>query len=162
MRESLELIRNNRDTAIRNYLPWDRVRIETKDGLQSYSSGYYQVENAFSSDHIRVRGSDGAIEAAPMRVESTMVGSTIEETFLQNRLYQDQYGRYTHTHTVSSTPTPYASYVVITPLVIPSSPPLAVVSGSQPQAYRVTARTIVSTPRYREYEISTIITDWQR
>jgi hypothetical protein len=81
----------------------------------------------------------------------------------QTRLYLDDQGRYTHATT--STGTIYASYVILSPLMVAG----AIVREdpidptSSPQGWVIDARVIVNNNgTYRTFDAKSMITDWVR
>jgi hypothetical protein len=93
-------------------------------------------------------------------------GTTFEQTFTNTQLYLDASGRYTHT--VTATGTNFSSYIAISPLTFrrqPGNGPNAwvtTVKDGKEQAYIIDARVIVRGRPYREYDLKTVITDWQK
>jgi prepilin-type N-terminal cleavage/methylation domain-containing protein len=158
MREQIELVRNLRDTNVKNFLPWDSIYADTV-GSTFLTGGYYTIENNFSSPTLTLNVW-GQILTSPISIKNIIFPSeSIEDRFATTRLSRDNTWRYTHS--VTGTWTVYASYIKTIPLEIPRTPsPIRVEYLSKTQAYRIEAHVIVSTPRFREYELVTIITDW--
>lgn len=117
LREEIELVKNIRDTNIRNFLPWDNALIENSTALESsFASGVYIIENDFTNSGITIDPMTGRITKNTVKMKridpiSTDTGVLWETTML----YTDDAGRYTHT-VVTGSGTPYASYVTLTPL----------------------------------------------
>ncbi len=173
LREQVELVKNLRDTNVRNFLPWDSIFLD-KTTTDRFSSWYYIIENDFSanSEKVSLDSTTGYFIKSPVsmsRIFSTGIPITLSDIFVGSRLYVDDVGRYSHT--VSSRQTPFASYIRVIPLEIPTLPtPTTIVKLDsstlpaviRPQAYKIEARVIVSSPTYRAYELNTIITDWKK
>lgn len=167
MREQIELVKNIRDTNIRNFIPWDSTLLE---GVTSsfFWSGYYVIENDFSASKVKINPVSWSIEDSPVYMKEVVLSASndLKAIFDRTRLYKDTLGRYTHTDTGIGTA--FSSYIIVSPLEIPTTPPTLLYtppganSRLKSQAYKIRARVIVSDPKLREYELNTIITDWQK
>ena len=103
-----------------------------------------------------------------MKLTTSTINLTdsLEQKFTKSRLYLDSKGRFTHTATSSGTN--IASYIIITPLAFtrPHADPTKrnvepKNSDGKNQGYILDARVILSSNGYREYDLKTVITDWQ-
>ncbi len=173
LREEVELVKNLRDTNLRNFIPWDSIFLD-RTTTDRFSSGYYIIENDFSanSEKVSLDPTTGHFVHSPVymsHIFPTGIPPSVSDIFAGSRLYVDDYGRYSHM--VSSKPALFASYIRVIPLEIPTLPsPLTIemldssVTPAVPrsQAYEIEAKVIVSTPTFREYELNTIITDWKK
>lgn len=164
LREQIELIKNVRDTNIRNLLPWDTVFIEWLS-TSRFSSWVYVIENDFSHEYISIDTTHGTIQNSPIYIKDITVpfmsSSSIEQKFARSALYLDAEWRYTHA--VTKEGTPYASYTLVYPITINTNPIMEIKKDGKPQWYIVDARVIVNSRWvYREYDAKTAITDWIR
>jgi hypothetical protein len=104
------------------------------------------------------------IEHSPVYLDTiTFTDPSIEAKFLKTQLYTDTHNRFTHI--LSSTGTNYASYLIISPLIIstPSGPIEPKDTNMKNQGWILDARVIAkSRNNYREYDLKTIITDWKK
>lgn len=163
-REQIELIRNARNTNIRNYTDWDRLRIGD-DGSGFLTGWVFLIENDYTSSGTIYSTSDGNITNSPIKISSLSFfpGDTLETKFNTSQLYLDSLGRYTHSDTGSGTL--YASYMIVSPLKFEASgttiEPKDGASGRN-QWYIIDARVIVKSRGYTEYDMKTIITDWKK
>jgi prepilin-type N-terminal cleavage/methylation domain-containing protein len=158
LREQMELVKNIRDTNIRNFLPWNKLPQDMT------GSGVFTIENGFLTGSIEMTHT-GLITKSPVKLNdiyTPYISSTLEShRFDIARLYLDNRWRYTHVNT--GTGTPYASYVIISILWYNDSAwnLVKVEKDGKPQWYIIDARVIVkSGNRYREYDAKTIVTDW--
>lgn len=162
-REQVELIKNIRNTNVRNYTDWDRARI-SDDGNAFFTGGVFIIENSYSNSWTSY-GQNGEISESPVKMSSWSfaVADTLEQKFNTTRLYLDSEGRYTHT-SANNTGTIYASYVIISRLRFDTinGPIEPKNTNDKPQGYVIDARVIVKSRWYTEYEVKTILTDWQK
>lgn len=165
LREQMELIKNIRDTNVRNFLPWDTVFTEWTTSSR-FNSGIYIVENDFSNPKIGI-DSSGSITTSPVYLKDITAQFSADFSdanhFNQSALFLDNQERYSHT--VSWSGTPYASYMIITPIQFIDRAGTVVKienwSSPKPQWYTIDARVIVNSRGiYREYDAKTMITDW--
>ena len=160
LREQTELFHNIRDTNTRNYVPWDTFLAENVAST-TFSSGIYLVENNFSPDSTQATfTTDGNLTKSPVFLrnvtENFPLSDTLEKQFLSSALFLDPQGRYTHTQTPTNTP--YASYAILSPLVVDGKP---VIKDGKNQGYIIDARVIVKNGiKYRMYDSKTLLTDW--
>ncbi len=157
LRESLEHIKNIRDTNMLHFRKYDSlagVRVCAGPIDCTMIDGWYTVENSY------IPGS------SPIRMETLISPPTIRKTWIVDesrkglstttiRLCLDSIGRYTYQCGISgSTTTPYYRYIRIetstTDPVIP------------PSALRVTAYVSTTEGGVREYTMTTLITDWKK
>lgn len=162
-REQIELIKNIRNTNVRNYTDWDRARIDD-DGNAFLTGGVFIIENFYSNSWTSY-SQNGEINESPVTIKSTLISpaSSIEDKFNATRLYLDSEGRYTHIPD-ANTGSIYASYVIISPLRFDttSGPIEPKNTNDKPQGYIIDARVIVKSAGYSEYEVKTLLTDWQK
>ncbi len=162
LREEIELIKNIRDTNIRNFLPWDSALIISDTWIESqFSSWIYIVENDYATAIMSLDASLGQIKKSPVYMKRKNILPTDTWALWESmRLYIDDQGRYTHT--LTSTGTPYASYLNLIPLsYIDGGSLVYITQDGKPQWYIIDARVIVrSWANYREYDAKNTITDW--
>jgi len=60
LREQIDLVNNIRDSNIKNFIPWDSVRVESSSQT-TFASGFYMIENNFDTDKIIVDTTNGSI-----------------------------------------------------------------------------------------------------
>lgn len=120
LREQIELIKNTRNTNLRNFIPWDSILLDsaTPSILQD---GVFIIENDYSTKESFYNPSTGVFEKNPVFMKTlspSIFSSTmsIEEKFSATRLYYDAQGRLTHL--ITDKPAKYASFLTITPLSI--------------------------------------------
>jgi prepilin-type N-terminal cleavage/methylation domain-containing protein len=101
MREQIEMIKSGRDTAIKNFLPWDKSLIEKNGQMEQYLySGTFIIEHTFISSGTEIDGVSGDIRSSPVRIVD--IGDIPTDTgslWQKSRLYLDDKGRYTYTIT---------------------------------------------------------------
>lgn len=66
--EEMDLIVNIRDTNLRNYIPWDSLRVEPPLTQTGFASGAYMIENDFTSSGVAVDPTSGAISRSPVKI----------------------------------------------------------------------------------------------
>lgn len=168
LREELELMKNTRDTNIRNFLPWDRVR--DTNTTTTFSSGIFLIENDFSFSSIWIDKTTWDIQKSPVLyrdVTAEFSGkNTLAEKFDIARLVLDTSGKYVHTRAgINGTVTPYATYLIVSPMEFrdENDTLIKIQDNGKPQGYILDARVIVhSYGVYREYDAKDAITDWIR
>lgn len=157
LREQVELVKNIRNTNVRSFATW----------ATGISPNTYIIENDYTSPTTIY--TNGVITASPVKMTaSTIIGTdSLQQRFLKSRLSIDSKGRYTHTST--ATGTNIASYIIITPLRFErphANPALRMIepksSDWNNQGYILDARVIVNSNGLREYDLKTVITDWQK
>lgn len=166
LREQIELIKNTRNSNIRSFVEWDSVFTGWANPwyLTPWS---YIIENDYTSTGIFYTPGMSTPEKSPVYMDNvtTLLSATsdIEWKFNTVRLYYDSDMRLTHTLTSSGTS--YASYIIVSPLRIgspiwPIEP--KTISGKN-QWFILDARVITkSRTGYREYDLKTVITDWKK
>lgn len=60
LREQIDLVNNIRDSNIKNFIPWDSVRVESSSQT-TFASGFYMIENNFDTDKIIADTTNGSI-----------------------------------------------------------------------------------------------------
>lgn len=166
LREQVELIKNARNSNVRNFVPWDST---FTGGANPWYllPGSYIIENDYTSTGVVYTPGTNIIEKSPIyfdNVTSILGGTTnIEWKFNAVKLYYDNAMRFTHKITGSGTA--YASYVIISPLKV--TWPLWMIEpkslDGKNQWFIVDARVIAkSRTWYREYDLKTVITDWKK
>lgn len=152
LREQVELVKNIRNSNIRSFANWST----------GITPNIYTIENDYTSPNVIY--TNGLITASPVKLSSSTIApaDSIEQKFAQSKLYYDAKGRYTHT--VTPLETNIASYIIISPLAF--TRPLWLIEPKSPdgmnQWYILDARVIVHANDYREYDLKTVITDWQK
>lgn len=161
LREQMELVKNLRDTNLKNYARWDTIA--TWALVPGYlEGGIYTIQNDYTSWETKY-DTNGIITYSPVSLKSKVLPSDDIEKFTTARLTLDAQGRYTHDQT--GTPTPYASYIIVSPLGYTGATGnfTPVQKDSKNQGYIIDARVIVKNwNNYREYDAKTAITDWVR
>lgn len=159
LREQVELVKNVRNTNVRNFIPFDSAKFEW--GATVFASWVYIVENNYNNTGTTIDQLSGNIMSSPVTLSGISLSpSGLEAQFAQARLYIDAKWRYTHD--ITSTGTFYASYVIITPLQFENNWTVKVEKDGKPQWYIIDARVIVDSRGYKEYDLKTIITDWKK
>ncbi len=166
LREQIELVKNVRDTNIRNFLPWDNAKIESLGLIEtSFSSGVYIIENNFLYSWTTIKPANGNIETSPITIKKLAVFPTLmADIWETTKLSINSQGIYTH-DALSLTGSPYAAYIRLTPIAYMDGSSLVKIENSlgKPQWYTIDARVIIKTRwKYREYDAKSIITDWIR
>ncbi len=162
LREEIELIKNLRNSNVRSFAPWDRIRTEWV-ASSSLTGAIYIVESDFSATGV-IYDTAGNIDTSPVYMKDVTLGfpspSDLEWRFLRTKLSSDAQGRFTH---LSGTGTKYASYVIVSPLIIDDGGSLIEPKIAwKNQWYTLDARVIVKWRYYREYDLKTVITDWKK
>ncbi len=166
LREQVELIKNVRNSNVRNFVPWDSA---FTGGANPWYiiPGSYIIENDYTSTGIIYTPGTSIPEKSPVyfdNVTTLLWGTTnIEWRFNATKLYSDSAMRFTHTAT--ATGTSYASYIIISPLIVTG--PLWMIEpkslDGKNQWFLLDARVITkSRTGYREYDLKTVITDWKK
>ncbi len=161
LREQVELVKNIRNSNVRNFVPFDRVRLEWAVS-SSFSSGTFIIENDFTSSKVTY-DQNGGITSSPVYMKdiSAIFPTDIEARFNSAKLYLDSQGRFTHINT--GTGTLYASYINIRPLEFENAWTITEIKkDGKNQWYILDAHVIVNSRGYREYDLKTIITDWKK
>lgn len=162
LREEVELVKNIRNSNIRNFVPFDRVRLEWTTS-SSFSSGTFVVENDYTSKEVKYDTANGNMTDSPAYMKDISIGfpTDIEARFQKSQLFLDEQGRFTHKNTGSGTQ--YAAYIVISPLSFENNwTRMTVAKDGKNQWYILDARVIVNSRGYREYDLKTLITDWKK
>lgn len=157
LREQVELLKNIRNTNVRSFAEWSTGIVP----------GNYIIENDYSSPVTTY--TNGAITTSPVKLTPSTIlpPDTLEQKFAKSQLFLDSKGRFTHSPT--STGTNIASYLIISPLSFTrphANPALRVIEPKTPQGnnqwYTIDARVIIRSNGFREYDLKTLITDWQK
>ncbi len=163
LRENIELIKNARNTNVRSFVEWSKIRTEWV-ASSSLVGGTYTVENDFSSTWV-LYDAVWNIDQSPIYMKDKTIGfpADLEWRYNAARLYLDTHDRFTHR--VTSTGTSYASYVMVSPLIIDNAG--TNIEPKTPtwknQWYILDARVITKLRSgYREYDLKTVITDWKK
>lgn len=93
LREQIELVENIRDTNLKNYIPWDSVRVESTTQT-GFAPGVYTIENSFETGGLEFNpANDGTIAKSPIMLKridpATTPFDTIDKKFESTRLYLD-------------------------------------------------------------------------
>lgn len=166
LREQIELVKNTRNTNLRNYISWDSILLS--GSISTTLTGWiFIIENDYTTSWVILSPGSSMINMSPVymadRTSLISLSDTEESRFYKTRLYKDSENRFTHTET--STPTNYASYLIISPLSVPDADGvmLTPIKDTMPQWYILDARVIThSRMWYREYDLKTVITDWKK
>lgn len=161
LREQIELVKNIRNSNVRNFIPFDTTHV---DGVasSSFHSWTYIIEDDFTTKNTTINTSNGNIDASPVFLKDITLNYSPDPAieFSRTQLNLDNNGRYTHR---TGTGTNYASYIIITPLWFDNNGNyIKVEKNSKPQWYLLDARVIVKAREYKEYDLRTIITDWKK
>lgn len=163
LRERIELVKNLRDTNIRNYIPWNNLLIEWSSTETSFFSWAFLIENNFVTSEMKIDTTNGKILENTVRVKEipTPLPLELKDIWEQSKLNIDTKWRYVHE--LTSTWTPYAAYVIISPISYTVWGVIKEIEPWTPQWYILDARVIVKTRWiYREYDAKSMITDWIR
>ncbi len=161
--EQMELVKNIRDTNLKNYTKWDKI-LSWSTVTSTWTGGVYIIENYFTSSWFVFDSTNPwDIKKSPVYLRDISVGFALdtEKRFNKSQLFLDGQGRYVHDYTWA--PTSYASYIIVSPLGYTGSTWVftPVVKDSKNQWYIIDARVIVKNwNNYREYDAKTLITDW--
>ena len=164
LRENIELVKNIRDTNVLNYLPWDSALLETPSVETTFWSGVYLIENNYLHSWAIIDWASGNIRKNSVKLKKIQIlPSELSEVWNITKLSLDAQGRYVHDE-LSSTWTPYAAYIKLTPLsYIEWWNVRRIEENWKTQGYIIDARVIVNTRwTYREYDAKSMITDWIR
>lgn len=165
LREQVELIKNVRNSNVRNYVSWDTIRTEwVASGFMT--GGVYIVENDFSITDTLYDSSNGNLDFSPVYIKDITLwfppANDLAGRFNKTLLKLDDQNRYNH---LTGTGTSYASYLYLSPLVINNGGTLIepkTILGKN-QGFIIDARVIVKSRfGYREYDLKTVITDWKK
>ena len=157
LREEIELVKNMRNSNVREFLPFDRALVEWAATVDSFS-GIFLIENDTTSSGL-VLANNGSILKSPIFLHDVSLWFpwALGDRYAKSRLYLD--GAWRFTHTVTATGTTFASYIIISPLSIPGVG--NVTKNGKNQWYNLDARVIVNSRGYNEYDLKTVITDWK-
>ncbi len=160
LREEIELVKNIRNQNVRNFIPFDSVKLQWSNQT-TFSSWTYIVENNYSTTGVTLNVANGVITDMPVALSGILLPSTDVARFNATRLYFDSQGRFTHTPT--ATGTIYASYITILPLEFRDGNGnlIEVKNNGKTQGYTLDARLIIESRGYKEYDLKSIITDWK-
>ncbi len=166
LREQVELIKNVRNSNVRSFIPWDTV-------FTGWSNPWYLlpwsyiIENDYTSTGVVYTVGTSTPEKSPVYMDNvtTLLATTtnIEWRFNAVRLYYDTNMRLTHS--ITSTGSTYASYMIVSPLIVgsPLGPVVPKTITGKNQWFILDARVIAkSRTGYREYDLKTVITDWKK
>lgn len=160
LREEIELVKNIRNSNVRNVIPFDRARF-SGSAINSFMSGSYIIENNYTATGYELDPTTGMINTMPVTLSWISLPSSESDRFIAASLYLDQHGRFTHTPT--ATGTVYASYIMITPLQFRDGNGILVnvEKDGKAQWYILDARVLVQGRGYKEYDLKSLITDWK-
>lgn len=153
--EQLELLHNLRDSNwIQNKyfdsLTSAKIDTQTPDRL---TAGFYTIQNSFTANHpISVR------YISAKQPTQAQIADALNGTTNVLRLCLDSQNRYTHDCSTGNTPTHFVSFLGVSPLVTKTGN----TNISVPNAWLLTAYTVSSNRGYRQYVITTVITDWKK
>lgn len=155
LREQIELVKNIRNTNVRSFALWSTGIVPN----------IYTIENDYSNSLATYVNGIPTSWPVKMSVSTIVWTDGLKERFEKARLYLDNQGRFTHT--VSATGSNIASYITISPLQF--TRPVWSPSLIEPkdrdwnnQWYILDARVIINSSGFREYDLKTLITDWQK
>ncbi len=166
LREQIELIKNTRNTNLRNFIPWDSILLDsaTPSILQD---GVFIIENDYSTKESFYNPSTGVFEKNPVFMKTlspSIFSSTmsIGEKFSATRLYYDAQGRLTHL--ITDKPAKYASFLTITPLSIQTAGGIIAPKKEDKNQWYILRASVITEARgrYIEYDLKTVITDWKK
>lgn len=165
LREKIELVKNLRDTNIKNYLPWDNLLIEGSPET-SFSSWIFLIENNFVDQKVTFNPSTWNINKNTVRIQKLPTFPlSLNDRWNISKLNIDDQWRYVH-DPLSMTGSPYAAYVIISPIsytIWGVTKNIEAWTPLKTQWYIIDARVIVQTRWiYREYDAKSMITDWIR
>jgi hypothetical protein len=168
LREEIELMKNIRNSNVRSFVPWDTVFTGWSQPWR-LSAWIYTLENDYTATWVIYTPWTSDIEHSHIYMENITAGilgaPDIDTKFKLGQLYLDNKWRFTHTITGSGTN--FASYVIISPLIVntlswpiePKDVPIV----WRNQWYILDARVITKWRGwYREYDLKTVITDWKK
>lgn len=118
LREEVELVKNIRNSNVRNFIPYDSAVIDGSTAT-GFASGTYIVEDNFAYSGVTIQSTDGKVLKMPIRLKPITLTGDVANRFSLSRLYLDAQSRYTHTPT--ATGTFFASYIIISPIAFQDS-----------------------------------------
>lgn len=155
LREQVELVKNIRNTNVRSFALWSSWIVPN----------LYTIENDYSNSLTTY--TNGIPTSWPVKMTTSTILQTdwLKDRFEKARLYIDDKWRFTHA--ITSTGSNIASYITITPLQFsrPAWTPLVLEPKDRDgnnQWYILDARVIINSSGFREYDLKTVITDWQK
>lgn len=166
-RESIELIKNNRDSNWSKMLKWnklDNTIIKHSPSIWEYLTWwYYKISNEYQEDtsskpSINIEKLSPTFEVSAENMSYILNPSSADKT----QLCLDDKNRYTYDCTLTNKPTHFYSYIKVEQLKTKNtitSPSSEIIVDS---AYKITAYIINSERTNTKYSISTIITDWKK
>lgn len=162
LREQMELVKNARDSNLKNYATWDKILL-SDNSTTTWTGGVYLIENNFNDSTVSYEW-DGKIHQSPILLKNITQNFPLDiaQIWSRTKLYRDSQDRYTHNAVSPVIETPYASYLKITPLAYDDNwQSVLVQKDGKNQWWIIDARVIVKTGNnYREYDAKTLITDW--
>ena len=155
LREQVELVKNLRDSNWIAYRTWDSI-VESRDATTTgtgLAPGYYTIESQYSDTRpIILHRLDG------FTGEKTKIIADRASLRPAIQVCRDSLGRYTHT-CVASDKTQFSSYIIVEPVSTGNSMGASI---PVPGAYRIRAVVADIERGYREYTLTTMITDWKQ
>lgn len=166
LREQIELVKNTRNTNLRNFTPWDSILLDASTPT-SLRGGVFIIDNDYSTKESFYNPSTGVFEKNPVFMKELPLGvfsntMTPKDKFIATRLYHDDQKRLTHT--ITDMPTKYASFLTITPLTINTADGIIVPKKEDKNQWYILRASVITEVRgrYIEYDLKTIITDWKK
>ena len=159
LREQIDLVMNMRDSNIKNYIPFDSVHVESSSQA-TFASGYYMIENNFSTNAISIDWSNWNINTNTVKLTKIDPFPTTDQAKWQKTQVRfDNLWRFIHSET-TGTPTQFASYIIVSPLTVNGT---EVKKDWKNQWWVIDARVLIKlNGGYREYDAKSMITDWQK
>lgn len=154
-RESIELIRNNRNDNWLQILDWNKLD-NAWSPWKYLTWGYYVIENNFSpilNSQIKItKLSNNFSEDYKYLINPTNPSD-------KTQLCNDSQNRYTHDCSTGNKETKFYSYIKVEPLITKTNKWTKI---DLDDAYRIIANVINSEKWFTKYYVSTIITNWKK
>ncbi|MDD2565293.1 MAG: prepilin-type N-terminal cleavage/methylation domain-containing protein [Candidatus Gracilibacteria bacterium] len=166
-RESIELIKNNRDSNWSKMLKWNKLDstiIKHNPTIGEYlTGGYYKISNEYQEDtssnpSINIQKLSSTFEEANENTTYILNPSSEDKT----ELCLDDKNRYTYDCSGTNKSTHFYSYIKIEKLKTKNTTITPNTEIIVDNAFKVTAQIINSERTITKYSISTIITDWKK
>lgn len=152
-RESIELIRNNRDNNWLQILSWNKLD-NAWEQWKYLTWGYYIIDNDYSNTNSQIKISklsDSFVEDYKYIVNPSDIHD-------RTQLCTDSLNRLVHDCANGNKETRFYSYIKVEPLRTKTDKWTVIVVDN---AYKIIANVINSEKWFTKYYISTIITDWK-
>lgn len=152
-RESIELIRNNRDNNWLQVLSWDKLD-NAGDAGNYLTWWYYIVDNDFSNTNSQIK----IIKLSSSFIEDNKYIINPKNIQVKTQLCIDSLNRFSHNCGDWNKETKFYSYIRVEKLKTKTNKWTII---DVDNAYKIIANVVNSEKWFSNYYISTIITDWK-